>query len=174
MNSAGTPPPLLSDQFQALQEALEAGDAAGAAKHAELLLGRGLAPVQRALVLQLEGSALLQRNRQNSAAVIGLWHRSLALRFSPQLALQCLELELLPAVPWAEQPRWMSLMQRLIDRGYGPDLLQWLTAVLEQLPLEQQRRELLEGLAPPRGLSLERDPRLIPLWKRLCCCADWR
>jgi len=164
----------LSDQFQALQERLEAGDAERAEKLAESLLGEARHPVQRALLLQLRGTALLQCDRAQSAAVLELWHRSLSLRFSPQLALQCLELELLPAVHWRDQGRWMNLMQQLINRGHGPALVQWLSVIQEQLPLQQQRQELLDRLAPPDGLVFERQPGLMPLWERLQRCAGSR
>lgn len=156
----------LADQFQALQSRLQSGECEAARAMAEALLAADLEPLQRALVLQLQGTACLNNGQGDRAAAKELWQQSLQLRWSPQLALQCLELELLPAVNWAERNRWLTLMQQLISRGEGLALLRCLSWWLEELPLRQQRQELLT--------ALEQELPLRPEWQRLQRCAAGR
>ena len=131
-------------QFDALQQVLQAGDAPGAEAAALALNKQALAPTQRALVLQLQAEALRRQGERDQALQLGL--QSLQLRFSPQLALQCLELLLLPAIQWQQRSTWLGLMRQLVQQQHGPALLRQLRWLLSQYPLDQQRRELIATL----------------------------
>lgn len=131
-------------QFDALQQLLQAGDASEVEVAAIALNKQVLAPTQRALVLQLQAEALRRQGERDQALQLGL--QSLTLRFSPQLALQCLELLLLPAIQWQQRSTWLGLMRQLVQRQHGPALLRQLRWLLSQYPLDQQRRELIATL----------------------------
>ena len=130
------------DQFQALQERMHAGDHPGAAAAAAQLLNTPLSPVQRALVLQLQGD--LQQSQAESEAAERCWRESLQLRFAPELALRLVE---------REPHNGLALMQQLIATGHRSALLRTLNAVLQSYPLDQQRQELLAALERQPGLS---------------------
>ncbi len=159
-------------QFQALQEQLAQGDRATAAVTARTLLTDALQPLQRALVLQLQGELL--RAEGDRGAAQRVWMQSLGLRFSPQVAFALAELSLLPAVRWQEQPQWQWLIRQLLECGYGAELLRWLLHVLEQYPLDQQRQQLLEALEREHQPLLERDAGFRRRWQRLRRCAGLR
>ena len=144
MPASTNPAAMQMSQFDALQQLLQAGDAAGAEAAALALNKQALAPTQRALVLQLQAEALRRQGERNQALQLGL--QSLPLRFSPQLALQCLELLLLPAIQWQQRSTWLSLMRQLVQQQHGPALLRQLRWLLSQYPLDQQRRELIAAL----------------------------
>lgn len=131
-------------QFDALQQLLQAGDASEVEAVAIALNKQVLAPTQRALVLQLQAEALRRQGERDQALQLGL--QSLMLRFSPQLTLQCLELLLLPAMQWQQRSTWLGLMRQLVQQQHGPALLRQLRWLLNQYPLDQQRRELIATL----------------------------
>ena len=95
-------------------------------------------------MLQLQAEAPRRQGERDQALQLGL--QSLQLRFSPQLALQCLELLLLPAIQWQQRSTWLGLMRQLVQQQHGPALLRQLRWLLSQYPLDQQRRELIATL----------------------------
>ena len=121
---------------------MRAGDHPGAAASAAQLLNTPLSPVQRALVLQLQGD--LHQNQGDGVAAERCWRESLQLRFAPELALRLVE---------RDPHSGLVLMQQLIAVGQRSALLRSLGAVLQSYPLDQQRQELLAALKQQPGLS---------------------
>jgi hypothetical protein len=138
------------DQFRTLQDHLLKGDKDSVEACAAQLLNTDLSATQQALVLQLQG----QRQR------------SLALRFSPQLALRELERFLLPQPLFEHRAQWLSLMQQLVRHGHGPALLRLLARTASRYPLEQQRCDLVQMINEHDGFQLAKHPELRPLWLR--------
>jgi hypothetical protein len=129
-------------QFQTFQEQLRQGEHSAAANTAEALLNRPLSPIQRALVLHLQGD--LHRILGDSEAAERCWRASLEQHFSPELALRL------------QEP---GLLAELQKRGQGRALARTLAATLQSLPLDQQRRALVA--------ELEQQPNLKPLATQL-------
>jgi hypothetical protein len=131
------------DQFRAFQALIRQGDHSAAGEAAETLLSCSLSPIQRALVLQLQGE--LQQSLGNSEAAERCWRASLELRFSPELALRLQEPNLLLKIQPGGQSRALA-------------------ARLQSFPLDQQKRALLAELKQQPSLRLltRQLQRLIP------------
>jgi hypothetical protein len=140
------------DQFQALQELMRAGEHRDAAEAAAQLLNARLSPVQRSLVLQLQGE--LHQSHGDGEAAQRCWRESLQLRFTPELALRLVD---------RDPHNGRELMRQLITTGHRSALLRSLGAVLQSYPLDQQRQELLAALERQPGLS-DLAPQLRRLW----------
>lgn len=171
MNGAdvlATPAAVQYTQFQTLQQQVRQREPVAAVLTARALLTSSLEPLQRALVLQLQGEAL--RAQGERAAAERVWSQSLALRFSPQVAFGLAELSLLPVVRWGDQQRWLPLLGQLLQHGDGSDLLRWLLHVLAEYPLQQQRQQLLDALEQHQRPLLLANPGLSARWRRLRRC----
>lgn len=155
------------DQFQALLHCQARGawaellDLAASGPAAEL------PEAAQALLWQLQAEAQLALG-QRPAARHSL-ERSFALMPLPSSACQLLELVGLP--PFADDTTalaaWLAPARWLLRAGHGAPLLELLHHQLQQLPLDQQRRELLALLPGPQALDLERDPQLLHRWQLL-------
>lgn len=120
---------------------------------------------------QLQFRALQQqvaqlRGQGDAQAAQAVALAALQLRFSAQLALQLLELQLLPAVQWSQRASWLHGMQQLLERGHGQALVRLLNHVLPQYPLDQQRQQLLAALDEAQ-LFAGQSAALNALWQRL-------
>jgi len=139
--------PTVVDQFRSCQELLQQGESATAATAAEALLRERLTTIQRALVLQLQGEVQLRLNNREEAE--RCWRASLALQFSPELALRL------------QDPAYLA---ELPSQGYGRELTRTLAAKLQSYPMQQQRRALLAELQmqPKLAAVASQLQRLIP------------
>jgi hypothetical protein len=134
--------PTVVDQFRAFQDLMQQGEFNAAATTAEALLRERLTPVQRALVLQLQGD--VQQRLNNREAAERCWRASLDLRFTPELALRL------------QDPAGLA---ELPARGHGRELARTMANTLQRYPLQQQQRALLT--------DLEQEPRLAALVHQL-------
>lgn len=162
MNTANPASNASVEQFQTFQELIRRGDDNAAAEAGSALEKQQLSPLQRALVLQLQGD-LAQAHGEPEAAR-RCWRNSLQLRFAPELALRLVEQALHPAMERSQRNEWLGLMQTLMNHGCEPQLLRTLERILKDYPLNQQRLELLE--------MVQQQPSLRPLWQRLQRFAD--
>lgn len=153
------------DQFQRYQELVSAlgRDDGEAGKLEVLKLRRGLqsaalSPQQRALVLQLEG----QWHRRNGALEVAgaCWGDSLACVFTVRVALDWLELVLLERVTTTDQ-ELKRVVAGLRQAGAGSAMERWWQLALERLPLQQQRRNLLDRLESCGAIPSDRAQRLL-------------
>jgi hypothetical protein len=172
VNPAATAASSPEDQFQALLHLQASGRWAALAEQGQQLLEQGLAPPQRALVLQLLAEAALAEG--DRAGGERLLEQALVLLCLPQMALQWLEL-VLPEWVWQEanperqerSPAWVPLCQQLVRQGHGELLLRSLMGLLAQLPLEGQRLELVEAMEQWDALLLASQPGLRRQWQWL-------
>lgn len=153
------------DQFQRYQELVSAlGQEPDEAVRTEVsnlhqgLQRAALSPQQMALVLQLEG----QWHRRNGAqeAAESCWRDSLACVFTVRVAFDWLELVLLERVTTTDQ-ELKRVAAGLRQAGAGSAMERWWQLALERLPLQQQRRNLLDRLASCGAISSDRAQRLL-------------
>lgn len=153
------------DQFQRYQELLVAlGREDGEAGQMEILklrqelLSGALSPQQRALILQLEGQWHRRNGAQDAAA--SCWRDSLDCVFTVRVAFDWLELVLLEPVPTTDQ-ELKRVVAGLRQAGAGSAMERWWQLALERLPLQHQRRNLLDRLESCGALPSDRVQRLL-------------
>jgi len=156
---------LRTSQFELLQQQLQKNDCIKALETAEALIIQPLANVQRALILKLQGD--VSRGAGDMDKAWCLWQESLMLRFSPQLGFVMLESITLPALTESRRKDWCLIFCMLVEQGYEVLLFRFLSAWIEQWPLQQQRQQFFELVNQNISHIVDRDGSFNLLWVRL-------
>ncbi len=156
---------LRTSQFELLQQQLQKNDCIKALETAEALIIQPLANVQRALTLKLQGD--VSRGAGDMDKAWCLWQESLMLRFSPQLGFVMLESITLPALTESRRKDWCLIFCMLVEQGYEVLLFRFLSAWIEQWPLQQQRQQFFELVNQNISHIVDRDGSFNLLWVRL-------
>jgi len=156
---------LRTSQFELLQQQLQKNACIKALETAEALTNQPLANVQRALILKLQGD--VSRGAGDMDKAWCLWQESLMLRFSPQLGFVMLESITLPALTESRRKDWCLIFCMLVEQGYEVLLFRFLSAWIEQWPLQQQRQQFFELVNQNISHIVDRDGSFNLLWVRL-------
>ena len=156
---------MILDQFQRYQELVSAsGQEPDEAVRTEVsnlhqgLQRAALSPQQMALVLQLEGQWQRRNGALEEAGVC--WLDSLACAFTVRVAFDWLELVLLERVKTTD-PELQRVVAGLRRAGAGSAFERWWQLALARLPLQEQRRHLLDRLVSCGALDSDRAQRLL-------------